>query len=494
MPASLLEPVTAAPGAGHRAAAPAGARACGRCPRCAGRRWRPRCSRPGWPPTSRMRPGAGWPGRSSWPATRPAAGSRAWPGCGRCGAEGPGRGPADGGRGDRRRRGRAGPGRRPADRHLRHLRRAGGGGHPPHRAGRARPARPGPRRRPSGSATDGTEEVVDAASLRIGDVILVRPGERIAADGQVLVRRQRRGPGHDHRRAAAGRQAAGRRGVRRHPQRRRRAAGPGRPGRRRQRGRPDRRHGRGGRPRPRPAPSCSSRRSSSATPSAWSPPPCCCSRSRCSPGAAFQPTLLRAMTFMIVASPCAVVLATMPPLLAAMANAGPARRAGQVRRGDGAGSAPPPGSRSTRPAPSPRAPRGWPRSRSCPAPAWTEQEHPRAGRGGREPVRAPAGPRRSRRRPRRRADPRQAPRVHRRPGPRRHRARVAGRRVEIGSPAPPARPDQPHHAAAAPSPALEETGQTAAVVRIDGQPGRAARHRRPDPRPPPRPPSPGSPR
>ena len=39
-------------------------------------------------------------------------------------------------------------------------------------------------------------------------------------------------------------------------------------------------------------------------------------------GSAFQPTLLRSMTFMIVASPCAVVLATMPPLLAAMANAG----------------------------------------------------------------------------------------------------------------------------------------------------------------------------
>lgn len=32
--------------------------------------------------------------------------------------------------------------------------------------------------------------------------------------------------------------------------------------------------------------------------------------------------LLRAMTFMIVASPCAIVLATMPPLLAAIANAG----------------------------------------------------------------------------------------------------------------------------------------------------------------------------
>ena len=39
-------------------------------------------------------------------------------------------------------------------------------------------------------------------------------------------------------------------------------------------------------------------------------------------GAALDPTLLRAMTFMIVASPCAVVLATMPPLLSAMANAG----------------------------------------------------------------------------------------------------------------------------------------------------------------------------
>ncbi|MEE1754751.1 heavy metal translocating P-type ATPase [Streptomyces sp. SP18CS02] len=39
-------------------------------------------------------------------------------------------------------------------------------------------------------------------------------------------------------------------------------------------------------------------------------------------GAPFTETLLRAMTFMIVASPCAVVLATMPPLLSAIANAG----------------------------------------------------------------------------------------------------------------------------------------------------------------------------
>ncbi|MFF7373078.1 heavy metal translocating P-type ATPase [Streptomyces tricolor] len=39
-------------------------------------------------------------------------------------------------------------------------------------------------------------------------------------------------------------------------------------------------------------------------------------------GAALTESLLRAMTFMIVASPCAVVLATMPPLLSAIANAG----------------------------------------------------------------------------------------------------------------------------------------------------------------------------
>ncbi|MFD4976568.1 heavy metal translocating P-type ATPase [Streptomyces sp. NPDC058424] len=39
-------------------------------------------------------------------------------------------------------------------------------------------------------------------------------------------------------------------------------------------------------------------------------------------GTGLADSLLRAMTFMIVASPCAVVLATMPPLLSAIANAG----------------------------------------------------------------------------------------------------------------------------------------------------------------------------
>ncbi|WP_150239506.1 heavy metal translocating P-type ATPase [Nocardiopsis quinghaiensis] len=39
-------------------------------------------------------------------------------------------------------------------------------------------------------------------------------------------------------------------------------------------------------------------------------------------GQGFEEALLRAIVFMIVASPCAVVLSTMPPLLAAIANAG----------------------------------------------------------------------------------------------------------------------------------------------------------------------------
>ncbi|MDG4856662.1 heavy metal translocating P-type ATPase, partial [Streptomyces sp. T-3] len=39
-------------------------------------------------------------------------------------------------------------------------------------------------------------------------------------------------------------------------------------------------------------------------------------------GERLNEALLRAMTFMIVASPCAIVLATMPPLLSAIANAG----------------------------------------------------------------------------------------------------------------------------------------------------------------------------
>ena len=91
-------------------------------------------------------------------------------------------------------------------------------------------------------------------------------------------------------------------------------------------------------------------------------------------GAALQPTLLRAMTFMIVASPCAVVLATMPPLLAAIANAGrhgvlvksavvmeqlgaiTARRVRQDRH------------------PHRRAPRGSPTSGCCPAAASTDDE------------------------------------------------------------------------------------------------------------------------
>ena len=98
----------------------------------------------------------------------------------------PRRRPADDRRGPRRGRDRAGPGRRPADRHLRHLRRPGGPGHRPHRRLRARPARPRPRHRDPADAPTAPRRPCRRAGLAVGDTILVRPGERIGADGRVL--------------------------------------------------------------------------------------------------------------------------------------------------------------------------------------------------------------------------------------------------------------------------------------------------------------------
>ena len=195
---------------------------------------------------------------------------------------------------------------------------------------------------------DGTDESVGAAALDAGDVVLVRPGERIAADGQVLD-----GSSDVDQATITGESLP----VPKQPgdevfagtlQRRRGADRPGRPGRRRQRDRPDRHHG-GGSVRDQGTRPVVHREGRAryplgmvtATMLLFAVPLLAVRRSRAS--------LLRAMTFMIVASPCAVVLATMPPLLAAMANAGrhgvlrqpqsPWRR----RRG-------PASSRSTRPA------------------------------------------------------------------------------------------------------------------------------------------------
>ena len=58
---------------------------------------------------------------------------------------------------------------------------------------------------------------------RAGDVVIVRPGEKVPLDGTVVDRPQRRQRSADHRRVAAGRQGAGRRGLCRHDQRPRRA-------------------------------------------------------------------------------------------------------------------------------------------------------------------------------------------------------------------------------------------------------------------------------
>ena len=152
-------------------------------------------------------------------------------------------------------------------------------------------------------------------SLRVGDMVLVRPGERIGADGRVLDGASEvdqatitgeplpvtKMPGDEV--FAGTLNGTGR------------AAGARRPGGIGHGGRPDRGDGRRGVRDQGPDPAVHREgraallgRHGRRHPALLAVPLLA--------GSAFQPALLRAMTFMIVASPCAVVLATMPPLLA----------------------------------------------------------------------------------------------------------------------------------------------------------------------------------
>ena len=67
--------------------------------------------------------------------------------------------------------------------------------------------------------------------LKPGDVVRVRPGDNIPADGLIVSGDEHRQPGQHHRRIAAGRQDRRRRGVRRHDQPDRRDGHPGDQGR-----------------------------------------------------------------------------------------------------------------------------------------------------------------------------------------------------------------------------------------------------------------------
>jgi cation-transporting P-type ATPase J len=186
-------------------------------------------------------------------------------------------------------------------------------------------------------------------------------------------------------------------------------------------------------------------------------------------GSAFQPTLLRAMTFMIVASPCAVVLATMPPLLAAMANAG--RHGVLVKSAvvmeqlgattlvafDKTGTLTEGAPRLTGITILPGAGLGEQEALALAAAAEAPSEHP-LGRAVTAAARD-AGLTLAR------ADEFTAV-----PG-RGVTALVSGRRVEVGSPAhllAGQSHGQAHREAAAQVAELEEGGQTAAVVRVDG--------------------------
>ncbi len=183
-------------------------------------------------------------------------------------------------------------------------------------------------------------------------------------------------------------------------------------------------------------------------------------------GEAFQASLLRAMTFMIVASPCAVVLATMPPLLSAMANAGrhgvlvKSAVAMEKAAGTGVVAFDKTGTLTE----------GTPRLaaiRVLPGSGRERAAGPGAGRRRGEPVGAPAGPGGRRRRTGSGTGPAGRHRVQRAARPRRHRAgrRAAGLDRQPGGNRLETRPSAPW------SPrSMEEDGQTAAVVAVDGEP------------------------
>jgi hypothetical protein len=126
----------------------------------------------------------------------------------------------------------------------------------------------------------GDEQTVQAVELAVGDVVLVRPGERIAADGAVVA-----GAGEVDQGTITGEPLPvdktvgdevfagtpnGTGSLRVRVDRRAEDSGS-----------PESRRSSRKRAEPKPAPSCSSRRSNSATRSAWSPPPSPCSSSRC---------------------------------------------------------------------------------------------------------------------------------------------------------------------------------------------------------------------
>ncbi len=184
-------------------------------------------------------------------------------------------------------------------------------------------------------------------------------------------------------------------------------------------------------------------------------------------GQSLRPALLRAMTYMIVASPCAVVLATMPPLLSAIANAG--RHGVLVKSAvvmeqlgaitqvafDKTGTLTQGTPRVGDVVVLPGARVGDDELLGLAAAAESPSEHP-LGRAVVHAARAHGLP------------PRVVSRFSSAPG-RGVTATVDGRRVEVGSPALlDGSPDHPHAAAAVDE--LQDKGETAVVVLLDGLP------------------------
>ncbi len=159
---------------------------------------------------------------------------------------------------------------------------------------------------------DGSEQDIALDEVIVGDILRVRPGEKVPVDGAITEGRSALDESHGHRRVDAGHQSAGDKAIARHAQHHRLVPDARREGRPRHAAGADRADGRGRR-------SARARRSSGSptgSPAGSCPPVIAVAVLAFAAWATFGPeprfsyALVAAVTVLIIACPCALGLAT----------------------------------------------------------------------------------------------------------------------------------------------------------------------------------------